>query len=466
MATIGAAAFALAGGLYGAPSAFAAPPPATITGMLVGGGELSGAATAFVQDASPTDQIGWVTLTVDGVVRDRSNSGLLMLDTSTLTDGTHPVSIDATGGASDSGQIWSGLIETANAPLGGSATIAGDPRQGQTLLAQTNGWSPQPAEISYQWQRCDAAGDPCTAIAGATQSSYAAVAADDYGRLAVSVTASDTGGSTIVSSSSGVVADAAGNTTPPSLSAPLGAALGRVAGPAASGTGAGAAPSAGGSDVAAGSPAPCRKPRLRAQVAGGASAAVAFGQRVILRGSLRCGAAAIKGAALTVELTPTAGTGPARRISVRTNAAGSFDYRIPAGPSRRVRVTYGAGAGGRRLAASAGARVVVTPEVSLAITPTHTANGHTITFSGAVSGGYEPAGGLPLELEYREGDHWLPYQVVRTDPRDGRFRYRYTFRRTTQAITYTFRFVIPPGGVEGYPFAAAASPARSVQVVP
>ena len=107
----------------------------------------------------------------------------------------------------------------------------------------------------------------------------------------------------------------------------------------------------------------------------------------------------------------------------------------------------------------------MTPQVSLAITPTHTSNGHTITFRGTISGGHEPAGGLPLELQYREGSRWMTYTIVRTDSRSDSYVFRYTFRRTTQAITYTFRLVIA-GGVAGYPFQPAASPPRSVRVLP
>ena len=60
----------------------------------------------------------------------------------------------------------------------------------------------------------------------------------------------------------------------------------------------------------------------------------------------------------------------------------------------------------------------------------------------------------------------MVYQVVRADPHDGRYIYRYTFERTTQSITYTFRFAIPPSGVAGYPYQPAASPPRSVHVDP
>jgi hypothetical protein len=465
IAILGALALSLPCALgAGAASASGAVPAATVTGALVAGAALSGEAGVIVEGAGPGVQIASATLTVDGVERDSSDDGALWLDTATLSDGTHSASITASDGAGDSGQVWSGFIQTANAPSGGSATIAGDPREGQTILAQSSGWSPQPASVTYQWERCDLAGDPCSPIAGATEAAYTVAAADDYGRLAVAVTASDTGGSTtITSNDSALVADLDGDTVASAIAAPLGSAFGQVVSPASSGgaPGAGTPPGATGAD---GGAAACRSPRLRASVGGRASAAVAFGRRVELRGSLHCGTAALKGAVLTVRLVPAEGSGRARRVTVRTGAGGGFHYAIAPGPSRRIRVSYAGADGGA--AASVAANIVVTPRITLEITPTHTSNGHTITFSGAVSGGHQPSGGLPLELEYREGTSWMNYTLVLTDARSGRYLYRYTFRRTTQSITYTFRFAVPAGGVPGYPFAPAVSPARSVSVAP
>jgi hypothetical protein len=467
IAIVAATALVLACSLA-ASAAFGAAPAVTVTGILVAGQTLSGGAGVLVQGTSPSADINSVTLTVDGVQLESSSSGSLWLDTGALADGTHYAVISAGDGTpAGTGEVWQGFIQTANAPQGGVTTIAGDAGEGQTLVVQTSGWAPAPAAVSYQWQRCDLAGDPCTPIAGATQAAYAAVAADDYGRLQVAVTATDTGGSTTITSGGfGPVADLAGATVP-ALVAPLGSALGHLGAPAGSAIGSSVAPpgASGTPGAASGLPKACRKPRLRAKIGGNASVAVAFGRHLVLRGSLRCAGAGLKGALLRIELTPAGAGTPARVITVRTGSGGSFAYGIPPGPSRRIRVTYRV-AGGSRPAASAAASVVVTPQVSLAITPATTSNGHTITFAGRVSGGHEPPGGLPLELEYLEGRSWVPYRVVRTDPRDGRFHYRYTFRRTTESITYTFRFVIPSSGVDGYPFAAAASPARSVHVVP
>jgi hypothetical protein len=110
--------------------------------------------------------------------------------------------------------------------------------------------------------------------------------------------------------------------------------------------------------------------------------------------------------------------------------------------------------------------LLVTPRISLTITPTSTVNGHTITFRGRVWGGDEPPGGLPLELEYLEGSKWMIYTLLHASAGDGSFSYSYTFRRTTQSITYTFRVAIPATGVSGYPYQSVASPPRSVHVNP
>ena len=291
------------------------------------------------------------------------------------------------------------------------------------------------------------AGLGCIPIAGAAGASYVLGRADDYVRVRVLVKASGPGGtSEAASEPTRVIADASGATV----------GTGRAARrpPAARRT----SPTARGA---------CRDARLRATVRGASSvAAVPLGRRVTVRGRLACGVTPIADATVLVELAPSAGSGPVRFAQIHTAADGSFSYVVGRGPSRRIRLSYRAFAGDVAPSARATANVLVAPPISLRITPTRTVNGHTITFTGQVSGGHEPRGGLPLELEYREGSRWMIYDVVRTRPGDGRFLYRYTFRRTTQSITYSFRVAIPASGVSGYPYQPAASPARSVHVDP
>jgi hypothetical protein len=486
-----------------------------------------------------------------------AGSATLSLDTSALADGAHSVAVTVSDAAGNTATAWAGVIHTDNAPKGGIPQVFGDAQQGQTLIAGTGSWSPAPTGYAYQWERCDAAGAKCAAIAGATAAAYAVTAADAYGQIAVVVTASDADGSTSSSSQpSGVVLDANGYASPPpaptlhagslpqvsgaaregaTLTAqpgawsggplsygyewercdgaglgcsPIAGALGssyvlvraddyervrvlvRASGPGgtseaasdptrviadASGATIGAPGSGQAGTASQGAPgAPglangkggCRDARLRATLRGSARVAIPWGRSVMLRGALECGGAPVSGALVAVELAPAAGAAPVRHAEIRTAADGSFAYLVAAGPSRRITLSYRAFSNDPKPSARASASVLVTPTISLAISPTHTVNGHTITFSGRVSGGEQPRGGVPLQLEYLEGNRWMIYDVVRTRPADGRFTYRYTFRRTTQSITYTFRVAIPAAGVSGYPFQPAASPARSVHVDP
>ncbi|WP_445148757.1 hypothetical protein [Baekduia sp. Peel2402] len=66
--------------------------------------------------------------------------------------------------------------------IGGTATV------GQTLTSATGTWVQLLGSVLYQWQRCDATGASCTAIAGATNASYSLVAADRGVRVSLRVT--------------------------------------------------------------------------------------------------------------------------------------------------------------------------------------------------------------------------------------------------------------------------------------
>src|SRR5919197_113327 len=59
------------------------------------------------------------------------------------------------------------------------------------LAAYPGHWAGGPGSFTYQWNRCAAAGTPCTPIAGATAQTYVPTAADSGSRLSVTVTASN-----------------------------------------------------------------------------------------------------------------------------------------------------------------------------------------------------------------------------------------------------------------------------------
>ncbi len=101
----------------------------------------------------------------------------------------------------------------------GISPITGTPHQGDTLTASTGTWSNSPTKFTYAWQDCDTSGNNCAAISLATSNSYK-LAATDVGKLvSVTVTASNLGGATPVTSASvgPVLPPAPANTTAPQI---------------------------------------------------------------------------------------------------------------------------------------------------------------------------------------------------------------------------------------------------------
>ena len=85
---------------------------------------------------------------------------------------------------------------TVRPPLATSPpAIVGTAEDGQTLTAAEGTWDgTSPFEFAHQWQRCDAQGETCADIAGATASSYTVVSGDVGATLRLAVTASGLGG--------------------------------------------------------------------------------------------------------------------------------------------------------------------------------------------------------------------------------------------------------------------------------
>ncbi len=99
--------------------------------------------------------------------------------------------------------------------------VAGTLRDGQTLSATAGTWTGTPViAFGYQWRRCDAAGNGCADIAGATSATYTQVAGDVGGTLRVVVTGTNAAGSaSATSAATGVVTPAPPlNTALPTIS--------------------------------------------------------------------------------------------------------------------------------------------------------------------------------------------------------------------------------------------------------
>jgi len=104
-----------------------------------------------------------------------------------------------------------------------AASISGTAQEGQTLTASPGTWTGVPApSFTYQWRRCDAAGNNCADIALATASTYTLGALDVSGTARVVVTGTNTAGNSASTSAQTVAIIAAGaapaNSAPPTIS--------------------------------------------------------------------------------------------------------------------------------------------------------------------------------------------------------------------------------------------------------
>lgn len=137
---------------------------------------------------------------------------------------------------------------------------------------------------------------------------------------------------------------------------------------------------------------------------------------------------------------------------VRTNATGVARGRVPAGPSRTVRVVFG-GAPALSGSRSGLLRLRVRATSTIAVSRGSLRNGQSVVVSGRLLGGWVPRGGRELELEGLNPlkRRWQPVQTRGLRAKaSGRWTARYRFTATRGRVTYAFRLRIAPGW--GYPF--------------
>jgi hypothetical protein len=142
---------------------------------------------------------------------------------------------------------------------------------------------------------------------------------------------------------------------------------------------------------------------------------------------------------------------------VTTSRTGRFSYLIAAGASRNVAFRY-AGAPKVRTASrtvAVGVRAKTTLRASRRLVP----NGETVRFRGQTIGGYVPANGKLIELQFFARGKWRTFETVRTDP-SGRWGYSYRFDGTRGNVRFRFRAQVPRE--TGYPYITGRS--RRVRV--
>ncbi|MDO9407876.1 hypothetical protein [Patulibacter sp.] len=139
------------------------------------------------------------------------------LDTS--TPGKYVVYIectDAAGNTRTEKVEYEVVAPAASAPVSTTApTLSGTPHVGVSLSSSLGGWmGTAPITFARQWQRCDAAGDGCADIGGATGTTYVPVAADVDRRLRVVVTATNEKGTASRASDPSAMVAAIGGFSP------------------------------------------------------------------------------------------------------------------------------------------------------------------------------------------------------------------------------------------------------------
>jgi len=147
-----------------------------------------------------------------------------------------------------------------------------------------------------------------------------------------------------------------------------------------------------------------------------------------------------------------------RRTAVETAADGTFMTRLAPGPSRRVEAVF---TGSRTLTRAHGGAVqlLVLGDVRMhASSSTARIGGAPVVFSGGVGdlGAPIPAGGRPVELQFRfPGSDWSEFRTVQTDAH-GHFRYPYSFSDDdSRGIRFQFRAFAP--AQDGWPYEPAFS---------
>jgi hypothetical protein len=101
------------------------------------------------------------------------------------------------GGSGQATSAPSAVVSSAAAPTNTAApAVSGSLQVGSTLTASQGTWSGAPTSYTFAWSRCDANGDSCARIDGATSATYKLTQADAGAALRISVVATNGAGST------------------------------------------------------------------------------------------------------------------------------------------------------------------------------------------------------------------------------------------------------------------------------
>jgi hypothetical protein len=187
---------------------------------------------------------------------------------------------------------------------------------------------------------------------------------------------------------------------------------------------------------------------------------VSYGKAATIRGILRNAAGQpIGGADVRILVREDRlGAGYVDRGGVTTGPDGRFQFGLPHGSSRLVRLGYRAFKGDDRFAARANVHLNVRARISVR-GPRHVPGRGRATFTGRLVGRPFPPRGVTLDLQiFQPGRGWRVFGNARTR-KDGRFVARYRFNSAVSG-RFTFRLRLRPN--DAYPYARGFS--RRVRV--
>jgi hypothetical protein len=102
--------------------------------------------------------------------------------------------VNAGGRGSSATSVPTAIVIAAPPSAVAPPSISGIAQQGQTLTEGHGAWTNEPVSYSYQWLRCEEAGEQCSPIAGAIGETYTPTAADVGHTLKVEEVAINAGG--------------------------------------------------------------------------------------------------------------------------------------------------------------------------------------------------------------------------------------------------------------------------------
>jgi hypothetical protein len=171
-------------------------PPLQVTHAFADGATLSGVVTWSASPSGAT--VDRVDFLVDGVVKWTEHYAPYVfngdggrLDTTTLRDGAHTLSVEAYGSGGGVATVSSRVtVQNSLAPSALAApSILGRARKGRELTVTTGAWAGNPTEYAYRWLRCNRDGGSCVALPGATSATYRVRTGDVGRRIRAQVTA-------------------------------------------------------------------------------------------------------------------------------------------------------------------------------------------------------------------------------------------------------------------------------------